>query len=136
MRNKEFIKKLLTLPLDYNIKINDEELFSIVSEKTFEENTISLNSPPQYLKDLPKSDDPYDLGHMNSLKKTWINPNETFFLKNDEDKWVGVKFIGEFINHKWWGYQYFESPETDETDKLIASRKAWLDNIINERLEK
>ena len=127
MRNKEFIKKLLTLPLDYEIKINGAELFSIVSEKTFKENTITLNSPPEYTRDLPKSDGPYDLGHMNSLKKTWINPDETFFLKNDDEEWVGVKFIGEFINHKWMGYQYIEAHPEEPTPQEI-----WFKNLLDD----
>lgn len=113
MKNKELIKILLTLPMNYDIRVNDELLFSIVKECGWPDNTISFNSPPEYVKDLPKSDEPWDL--IQSLKHTLINKKDTFLLKDEEDKRVGVKYVGEFIDNKWEGYQYIPA---DEVDKL------------------
>ena len=97
MKNKELIKILLNFPLNYDIKIEGKELFSIISDKSLK---IDLNNPthhgdiiissaPNKIKDLPKNVEVYN--------QVYINKNEEFIIENktitlDKNTINGLKF--------------------------------------------
>lgn len=92
MKVKSFIKLLLTFPMDYDVKIGDEDsdLFSIEKSmgfhKTKAKHDLIISSAPQRIKDLPKKTPSYN--------RLWVNKDECFIVEGKMVKYAKLTYDG------------------------------------------
>ena len=110
---KDFIKKLLEFPLDYDVKLSSYNkdscynIFCIESKIDMKLNNhrgdVILNLAPSSLLDFPDMSEPFR-NDFYSYDKKWYNSYDDFVASDMDNNLINVKYVG-WRDCEWIGYE-------------------------------